>query len=189
MALRPLRLLLPLPLLAAAALAVPAGAPAAAKVSHAGWPAITGVFWQASDGAGHVKRGGDANDELLGHHGSDRLDGGAGDDVLWGDWDPAHNSATQRDVLDGGAGDDHLYPSHGRTTVRAGAGDDHVWAFYGRGTIDCGPGHDVARVRLNHAFRLRGCEVVEHFCAFGSDGHGGCRKPGAARASRAARRG
>jgi hemolysin type calcium-binding protein len=92
------------------------------KVSHRAWPAITGVFWQVADSTGRAMTGGPDNDELLGHHGSDTLDGG--------------------------------------------------------------PGRDTVRVRLNRAFRLRDCEIVNHFCAFGSDGHGGCRKPGQARASR-----
>jgi RTX calcium-binding nonapeptide repeat (4 copies) len=148
------------------------------KVSHKGWPAIDGVFWQVTDDAGRRKRGGPDNDELLGHHGSDRLDGGAGHDVLWGDWDPRNNPTRQRDVLIGGAGNDYIYPSHGTTTVKAGPGKDYIWAFYGKGVIDCGPGYDTVRVRLNGAFRLRNCERVGHFCQYGSDGHGGCRKPG-----------
>jgi hypothetical protein len=151
-----------------------------AKVSHEGWPPITGILWKVLDDRGRTKAGGPANDELLGHHGGDRLSGGGGDDVLWGDWDPRGNTSRQRDTLVGGAGDDWIYPSHGRTTVRAGAGRDFVHAFYGRGTIDCGAGRDTVRVRQNGAFRLRGCERVRHFCAHGADGDGGCRKPGAA---------
>jgi Ca2+-binding RTX toxin-like protein len=149
------------------------------KVSHKGWPAISGVVWKVLDERPHRWNGGPASDELMGHHGSDRIAGGAGSDVIWGDWDPHGNSTRQRDVLSGGAGNDWIYPSHGRTTVRAGAGNDHVWAFYGKGTIDCGAGRDTVRVRMNGAFKLAGCEVVQHFCAFGSDGHGGCRQPGA----------
>ena len=84
-------------------------------------------------------------------------------------------------MLRGGAGDDWLYPSHGRTTVLGGRGDDRVWAFYGRGTIDCGPGRDQIRIRMNGAFRHRNCEVVRHFCSFGSNADGSCRKPGARR--------
>ena len=48
---------------------------------------------------------------------------------------------------------------------------------YGKGTIDCGPGRDTARVRTNGAFTLRNCEVVEHFCAHGSDARGNCLSP------------
>jgi hypothetical protein len=69
----------------------------------------------------------------------------------------------------------------------AGPGNDYVWAYYGKGTIDCGPGRDTARVRLNGAFALKGCEVVRHFCGFGDDGKGGCLKPGEQRATRATR--
>jgi hypothetical protein len=158
------------------------------KVSHKGWPKITGVFWQVMNNAGRKKTGGAANDELLGHHGSDVLDGRAGHDVLWGDWDPKNNNTRQRDVLRGGAGNDFIYPSHGTTTVLAGPGKDYIWAFYGKGVIDCGPGYDTVRVRLNGAFKLKHCEVVGHFCQFGADGHGGCLKPGEKRSATARRR-
>jgi hypothetical protein len=104
------------------------------KVPHNGWPAVTGILWKVLDSSGRKKVGGAANDELLGHHGS--------------------------------------------TVVKGGAGKDYVWAYYGRGTIDCGPGQDTARVKLNGPWKLRNCERVLHFCAFGSDGHGGCLKPG-----------
>jgi RTX calcium-binding nonapeptide repeat (4 copies) len=158
------------------------------KVSHAGWPRITGVFAKVNDSSGRHMVGGPANDELLGHHGSDRISGGAGKDVLWGDWDPSGNTTRQRDVLRGGAGNDFIYPSHGTTTVIAGSGNDHVWAFFGKGTIDCGPGaHDVARIRENGAFRTRNCERIQHFCQFGSNSDGSCRKPGETLAARAGR--
>ncbi|HEY6760596.1 MAG TPA: hypothetical protein VI318_13950 [Baekduia sp.] len=134
-----------------------------AKVSHAGWPAVTGILWKVLDAGNHQKVGGPANDELLGHHGSDSLDGGPGDDILWGDWDPKNNNGAQVDTLTGGPGNDYLYPSHGTTTVDAGPGNDHVWAYYGHGTIDCGPGYDTARVRMNHAFKLKSCEKVLHW--------------------------
>jgi Ca2+-binding RTX toxin-like protein len=148
------------------------------KVPHNGWPAVTGILWKVLDSSSRKKLGGADNDELLGHHGSDRLSGAAGNDILWGDWDPSNNNTHQKDVLDGGPGNDWLYPSHGSTVVKGGAGKDYVWAYYGRGTIDCGPGKDTARVKLNGPWKLRNCERVLHFCAFGSDGHGGCLKPG-----------
>lgn len=134
-----------------------------AKVTHAGWPAVTGVLWKVLDSDDHDKVGGDANDELLGHHGSDRIEGGEGDDILWGDWDPSNNNGRQRDVLIGGPGNDFIYPSHGKTKVVAGSGKDFIWAYYGHGTIDCGPGKDTARVRMNGAFKLERCEKVLHW--------------------------
>jgi Ca2+-binding RTX toxin-like protein len=157
------------------------------KVSHQGWPAVTGVLWKVLDSGNHQKVGGPANDELLGHHGNDVVIGGTGNDILWGDWDPRNNTTRQSDVLNGGDGNDWLYPSHGRNMVYGGAGNDYIWAFYGHGVIDCGPGRDTVRVRMNGAYKLRGCEVVNHFCAFGSNGHGGCLKPGE-RQAKASRR-
>jgi hypothetical protein len=159
------------------------------KVPHNGWPAITGILWKVLDSRGHNKTGGPDNDELLGHHGSDKLNGGDGNDILWGDWDPSNNNTRQKDVLNGGKGNDWLYPSHGSTVVRGGPGNDYVWAYYGRGSIDCGPGkHDTARVKLNGPWKVHNCERILHFCAFGSDGHGGCLKPGEKKA-KATRRG
>jgi hypothetical protein len=133
------------------------------KVTHAGWPAVTGILWKVLDSRDHDKVGGPANDELLGHHGSDRIEGGDGKDILWGDWDPSNNNGRQRDVLIGGAGNDFIYPSHGTTKVVAGPGKDFIWAYYGQGTIDCGPGKDTARVRMNGAFKLKRCEKVLHW--------------------------
>jgi RTX calcium-binding nonapeptide repeat (4 copies) len=157
------------------------------KVSHKGWPRVTGIFWIVNDSRNHKRIGGPDNDELLGHHGSDRIEGASGNDIIWGDWDPKHNNERQHDILYGNAGNDWIYPSHGPTKVEGGPGNDHVWAFYGRGVIDCGPGNDTARVHLNGPFKVHRCETINHFCGFGSDGHGGCLKPGEKRRGRQTR--
>ena len=130
------------------------------------------------DNGGHQKVGGPDNDELLGHHGSDRLFGGAGKDILWGDWDPSNNNTHQKDLLDGGPGNDWIYPSHGPTVVKAGAGKDYVWAYYGRGTIDCGPARTPPASSSTVPGSCATARRVLHFCAIGSNGHGGCKKPG-----------
>jgi Ca2+-binding RTX toxin-like protein len=167
------------------------GGAAAGKVSHKGWPAVTGVIW-VLDHNGRSGTGTVLNDELLGGHGSDELDGGPGKDILWGDMWPTQNNTWQRDRLVGGAGNDWLYASHGRNVVvggpgrdtiwayfavrvriRAGDGNDRIWAKHGTGHIDCGPGRDRVRVPLS-GYSLSGCEIVRHYCAFGPDGHGGC---------------
>lgn len=149
------------------------------KVSHKGWPSVTGILWQVTGRAGSRKSGGALADELLGHHGSDRIAGGDGKDIIWGDWDPRSNDTWQHDVLRGGRGNDWLYSSHGHNEIRGGPGRDYVWAYYGRGTIDCGPGgQDTVRVRLVNGYRIRGCERVKNFCGHGSKPGGGCYKPG-----------
>jgi hypothetical protein len=149
------------------------------KVSHAGWPAITGVLWQVLDSGDHHFVGTPENDELLGHHGDDTLAGGAGKDVLWGDWEK-DNPANQSDVLRGGDGNDFLYPSHGKNLMYGGPGNDRIIAYYGHGVIDCGPGaDDYAQTRWqSSAYKVRNCERVRHFCAFGSRPDGDCKKPG-----------
>jgi hypothetical protein len=150
------------------------------KVSHKGWPRITGVFWQVTGTTGRRFRGGVENDELLGHHGSDRIRGGDGKDVIWGDWNPRNNTTRQRDRLSGEGGADWIYSSHGVNTIRGGGGKDYIWAYYGRGTIDCGSGFDTLRVRLVNGYRHTNCEKIKNFCAFGSKpgNQGGCYKPG-----------
>jgi len=147
------------------------------KVSHRGWPAITGVLWKVLSGS-HRLTGGPLNDELLGRHGNDVIRGGPGSDVIWGDWDPKGNTRRQRDVLDGGRGNDFIYSSHGYNRIRGGAGNDYIWAYYGRGTIDCGSGYDTLRIRLVNDYRVRNCERVRNFCAHGSKPGGGCYRPG-----------
>lgn len=150
------------------------------KVTHKGWPAITGVFWQVTGNRGRRFTGGAHNDELLGHHGSDRIRGAAGRDVIWGDWQRRGNNTWQHDILSGQDGDDRIYSSHGHNQIRGGRGNDVIWAFYGRGRIDCGPGFDTLRVRLRNGYRRVNCERIRNFCAHGSKpgNKGGCYKPG-----------
>jgi len=135
------------------------------KTSHEGWPNNDGVYWKVhSSGSGkHHFTGGAMNDELLGHNGNDTINGGAGSDVIWGDWDGNNNPSSQYDTLIGGPGRDFIYPRHGYNVVNAGPGNDLISAFYGRGIIDCGTGRDVAEIRENHAYKTRNCEVVRHF--------------------------
>jgi Ca2+-binding RTX toxin-like protein len=150
------------------------------NVSHKGWPAITGILWKVLDSGDHERTGTADNDELLGHHGDDVVIGGVGKDVLWGDWELNGNTSNQTDVLRGGDGNDFLYPSHGRNTMYGGAGNDRIIAYYGHGLIDCGPGdNDYAQTRWqSSAYKVRNCERVRHFCAFGSKPNGDCKKPG-----------
>jgi hemolysin type calcium-binding protein len=150
------------------------------SVSHKGWPAITGILWKVTDSGDHSRTGTEDNDELLGHHGDDKVVGLAGKDVLWGDWELAGNGSNQSDVLRGGDGNDFLYPSHGKNLMYGGAGNDRIIAYYGHGLIDCGPGaDDYAQTRWqSSAYKVRNCERVRHFCAFGSKPNGDCKKPG-----------
>jgi Ca2+-binding RTX toxin-like protein len=129
------------------------------KVSHIGWPAVTGILWMAqADTQGKSDSGTELNDELLGLHGNDVLSGGFGHDILWGDQLPTDNNEWQHDVIDGGPGNDWIYSSHGRNDIKGGAGTDHIWGHFGHGTIDCGPGWDVVHTKHRSTYRLRNCE-------------------------------
>jgi hypothetical protein len=150
------------------------------NVSHKGWPAITGILWKVLDSRDHERTGTEDNDELLGHHGDDTVIGLEGKDVLWGDWELKGNGSNQSDTLRGGDGNDFLYPSHGKNNMYGGDGNDRIIAYYGHGLIDCGPGKgDYAQTRWqSNAYRVRNCEHIRHFCAFGSKPNGDCKKPG-----------
>jgi len=151
------------------------------KASHIGWPRVTGILWIVRPSLqGRSDHGTELNDELLGHHGNDTVIGGAGKDVLWGDWELAGNGSSQSDTLRGGDGNDFLYPSHGKNNMYGGDGNDRIIAYYGHGLIDCGPGTgDYAQTRWqSSAYKVRNCERVRHFCAFGSKPNGDCKKPG-----------
>ena len=115
-------------------------------------------------GEGFVMPAEARHNELLGGHGSDTIYAGPAGDVLWGDYKPSGQPATQRDVLVGGAGRDFVYASHGTNTIDAGAGDDWLKAHFGRGTIDCGPGRDVLYVsrKAQRHYRITGCETISH---------------------------
>jgi hypothetical protein len=133
------------------------------KTSHMYWPKIDGLLKKAHDG--DVKyHGTRRSDELLGHHGSDDLRGSDGSDVLWGDWDPAGQPTTQKDVIYGGNGTDFIYGSHGTNEIYAGNGNDVISVHYGRGRLDCGPGRDIYHVARSRKskYKFLHCEKVDY---------------------------
>ena len=133
------------------------------KVSHAKWPAVTGILWMAWAGTnGRTDGGTGRNDELLGLHGNDIINGGFGKDILWGDQFPTGNNTWQHDVIFGGPGNDWIYSSHGINNIEGGPGNDHIWGHFGRGTIDCGSGWDVVHTKRHSTYKLRHCERHLH---------------------------
>lgn len=130
--------------------------------SHVGWPEVDGVLLiQREPFVSASFTGTDQSDELLGHHASDTLVGGASADILWGDYDPDGNGPNQTDRMYGGTGRDWIYASHGTNYIQAGPGNDRVRAHYGRGTVDCGSGWDrlhYARTR-RHLWKFKNCEA------------------------------
>lgn len=146
---------------------------ASANADHEFWPSVNGTLRKAHAASEHYT-GTARRDELLGHHGSDVLDGAGGSDILWGDYDPAGQSTTQHDTIYGGAGNDFIYGSHGHNTIYAGAGNDAISVHYGHGFVDCGPGRDVYHVAKSrrHAYTFRNCEVADYRSEAQRGGHG-----------------
>ncbi|MEA2179871.1 MAG: hypothetical protein QOG77_3168 [Solirubrobacteraceae bacterium] len=104
------------------------------------------------------------HNKLLGAHGNDTIYAGAHGDVIWGDYKPSGQPATQVDTLVGGPRKDFIYASHGQNTIAAGGGNDYVKAHFGRGAIDCGGGRDTLYIsrRAQKAYTVRGCERISH---------------------------
>jgi Ca2+-binding RTX toxin-like protein len=124
-------------------------------VGHAGDDVIWGDRRHATGGlrSRDVLDGGPGNDLIYGGRGSNRIDGGPGDDFL-------HGGAAANTLI-GGAGDEEIrLRGRGPNRVYAGPGADVVFAFSSdRATIDCGSGHDVVYFgrRRPHVHR---CERV-----------------------------
>ena len=112
------------------------GRPCSNCASHAFWPTIHGKVKKAHH-RGRTFHGTRRSDELLGHHGSDRLFG---------------------------RGNDFIYGSHGRNVIYGGPGNDAISVHFGRGFVDCGPGRDIYHVAKSRkrGYKFRNCEKVDY---------------------------
>ena len=134
---------------------------------------------QCGEGNGRQTPGGGDTGNVS-HKGWPKITG-----ILWKVLDSRDHERTgteDNDELLGHHGDDNdlIYPSHGKNNMYGGAGNDRIIAYYGHGVIDCGPGTgDYAQTRWqSNAYKVRNCERIRHFCAFGSKPNGDCKKPG-----------
>lgn len=84
--------------------------------------------------------GGDGDDRIYGQGGSDYLRGGAGDDTLYGDEYGASYSGD--DFLDGGDGNDYLYGGNGADILEGGDGHDRLDGEDGDDRLHGGKGQD-----------------------------------------------
>jgi Ca2+-binding RTX toxin-like protein len=139
---------------------------AVANTSHEGWPKINGdLLMHKSDESGMIRATKmSRHNELLGGHGNDVIVGGDLGDVIWGDYKPSGQPATQVDQLSGGGGRDFIYASHGQNAIDTGPGSDVVHAHFGRGSITCHSRRTI--VFLSHRsrphYRLAGCLRISY---------------------------
>lgn len=150
--------------LAAAALCTAGtAADAAKKASHKEWPKIDGkVIIHKHDEETPLRGLRTKHNELLGGHGNDTIVAGDAGDVMWGDYKPSGQPATQRDAITGGPGKDHIYASHGTNTIVTNGGADWVHAHFGRGSITCTTKQPL--IFLSHRskprYKLHGCTRI-----------------------------
>lgn len=86
-----------------------------------------------ADNNGNTLNGGAGDDELYGMGGGDTIVGGAGNDVIYGG-SSSSDSSDAADTIDGGSGSDVIY---------ANGGNDSVTGFAGQDTVYGGGGNDV----------------------------------------------
>jgi Ca2+-binding RTX toxin-like protein len=147
-------------------LAVSMAAPALAMTSHTGWPADQHLVMDRGPAGRHnmlVGRRG-VHNYLLGGYGNDTIYGGNAGDVIWADYHPSGQPASQHVTIYAGNGKNFIYASHGENTIYTGSGPTFVLAHFGRGTIVCGS--SAVRVTLGAAVRsryhLQGCRHVSY---------------------------
>lgn len=86
----------------------------------------------------------DANNQIIGGTGKDRLTGGHGDDkISGGDGRDRLSGKRGDDVLDGGAGADRLKGGRGDDALHGGAGHDRLKGGRGADLLDGGKGQDI----------------------------------------------
>ena len=88
--------------------------------------------------------GGAGNDTLYGAGADDSISGGADNDELYGeDGNDTLEGGTGDDTLEGGAGDDRLQNGSGNDTARGGDGDDNLLGGFGNDLLEGGDGSDT----------------------------------------------
>gem|GEM_PF-3182590 len=112
--------------------------------------AIAGVVGSSSSLGGTVDLlgndlidGGAGDDTLFGEGGDDAVLGGDGADTLYGDAVYLPDALHGNDILDGGDGDDKLYGNGGADRLFGAAGADALFGGSGNDFIDAGAGDDT----------------------------------------------
>jgi len=117
------------------------------------FPGITTIYsaggWFQTAGGADYLDGGQGEDELYGHGGSDVLVGGTENDTLYGDGPTLDGVEAGKDLLDGGAGDDVLSGGGEADVLLGGGGNDTLTGDFqddligGNDRLDGGAGNDT----------------------------------------------
>lgn len=118
--------------------ALPAGGDAVVAYAQSGNLFGSATYYSASA----LPTGGD--DRLVGTLDGDTLEGGAGNDLLYGlDGDDYLDGGTGYDRIDAGAGNDEIYGGSGNDLIMGGEGDDIIQAGPGNDVVYGGKGDDT----------------------------------------------
>lgn len=93
------------------------------------------------DTAPNRLNGGAGDDVIYGGNGNDNIEGGTGDDILFG--------GQGGDDIFGGDGDDEIFGENGDDTLNGGSGDDTITDGLGDDIVDGGQGFDIAIIEGN----------------------------------------
>ena len=116
---------------------------------------------QSGSGGKDIIDGGTGNDRLYGAGGADRLTGGSGNDRLFGgSGNDTLSGGKGKDKLSGGTGNDKLTGGADVNGYSGGAGNDSVNARNGKvETVDCGAGKKD-KATVDKIDKVKGCEKV-----------------------------
>ena len=122
-------------------------------LAHRPYNPALGIRYTAPESGG-VKYGTERNDHLNGGHGSDRLYGLGGDDDFWADQNADGGGYGAHDLVDGGAGNDTIYGGRGFNRLIGGPGDDFIQGGAATNVLTGGDGDDTLRTRGHGSNRL-----------------------------------
>jgi Ca2+-binding RTX toxin-like protein len=115
-------------------------------LAHRAVDPARGIRYTAPESGG-VKHGTERNDHMNGGHGSDRLFGEGGDDDFWADQNVDGGGYGAHDLVEGGAGNDTIYGGRGFNRLFGGPGDDFIQGGNGSNVLIGGDGDDTIRTR------------------------------------------
>lgn len=104
--------------------------------------------------------GGDGSDALYGGKGLDTINGGGDADLIFGGGGAGGGVDKVGDLIDGGAGDDSVFGNLGNDSISGGSGNDRIEGDLGNDSIVAGPEADAGVSDEDFAFGGLGNDTI-----------------------------